>query len=85
MVGGIMRVGLCSAALVLGVSLAAPAGAAPAYPASIDRAIGSQTENTSFWGLPYPYGYAQRSSGCVRYVRVRTASGVRVRKTWVCR
>jgi hypothetical protein len=61
-----------------------PASAAPISPVNVVKDIGTQVDPASFWGLPFPYGYAYRSGSCVRYVRVQTASGPRWRRVWVC-
>jgi len=41
----------------------------------------------SFWGQPYPYGYAwyvPTDDECYKSKRVRTRSGIRIERIWVC-
>jgi len=44
----------------------------------------SAVQRVSFFGRPYPFGYTGWGH-CVRYVRVETRSGPRLRRVWVCR
>jgi hypothetical protein len=67
-------------ALVLAASCAS---AAPFKPLRIDDPLLSAIKPSSFWSLPYPYGYRYRS-GCLRYVRVHTPHGWRKKRVWVC-
>ncbi|WP_157100564.1 hypothetical protein [Rhodoplanes sp. Z2-YC6860] len=73
-----------SAAFMLGLGLAFTAQAAPINPGSINRVANTELEQASFWGLPFPYGYEERPSECVRYVRVKTRHGVIRKRVWVC-
>jgi hypothetical protein len=66
-----LMVGSAGSALALGlpINLVQPAGWA---------------QPISFFGRPYPFGYAGWGH-CVRYVRVETGAGPRLRRVWVCR
>jgi len=76
---------LVSACLVVGTSWVTPAGAAPILPVDVAKGIGLVGDQASFWGEPYPYGYAYRGGRrCLREVRVDTPSGWRYRRIWVC-
>jgi hypothetical protein len=46
--------------------------------------LSGETQFVSFYGRPYPFGYAGWGS-CVRYVHVETRRGPRLRRVWVCR
>jgi hypothetical protein len=70
---------------VMSIGLASTTVAAPASPSSLGSVLSSEVEPASFWGLPYPYGYAERPSSCFRHVKVRGRHGVRWKKVWVCR
>jgi hypothetical protein len=59
--------------------------AAPISPVDIGQGVRAELESVSFWARPFPYGYAQRHHRCVRYVRVGTRHGYRMRQVWVCR
>ncbi len=92
MAGKISRLGVCSMIAIISIGLASATHAAPVGPSNIGQVLGSEFERASFWGLPFPYGYderpygyAERSSACERYVRVRTRHGVKRKLVWVCK
>src|SRR6266404_8524850 len=61
--------GISSAAfLAAAACFATSATAAPIQPVQIGKAIGSDVQQASFWGLPYPYGYAYRDGYYTRRV-----------------
>lgn len=61
------------------------AGLAHALPMSNIAGQKSAVQKVTFWGHPFPYGYAwSRVRACTRYVPVETPSGVRYQRTWVC-
>ncbi len=77
-------------ALVAAAALAgASSGASAAGPSAALAAwgsLGSDVALASFWGRPFPYGYAWRGyPGCYRHVLVDTPWGPRWRRVWVCR
>jgi hypothetical protein len=70
-----------------------PAAAAPGAPLGVAQALGSIADQMSFWGHPYPAGYAYGhpytyAAGyrgpCYRKIRVDTPVGWRWRRVWVC-
>lgn len=72
--------GMSSAAfLAVAACFATAATAAPIQPVQIGKAIGSDVEQASFWGLPYPYGYRYRGGYYSRHIRVYHRRAVRVR------
>jgi hypothetical protein len=62
----------------------APAGAAPIAPSEMTARIGAHTHSVSFWGLPFPFGYAYRPEQCYKYEQEETPSGLRWRRVWIC-
>ena len=79
------KIVVVAAAFALGACLVSPAVAAPVQPIDIAKGVAPEIDQVSFWGLPYPYGYAWRSNPCVRHVRVHSRGGyVRWRRVWVC-
>ena len=84
MAGRTLQQVVFSTAFMLGLGLASAAQAAPINPASINRVANTELGQASFWGLPFPYGYEERPSECVRYVRVKTRHGVVRKRVWVC-
>lgn len=74
------------AALLTGVAgVACTSHAAPFVPVDLAAMAVPAAEHVSFWGRPFPYGYAYRRGGCTRIVRVETPDGWRVKRIWVCR
>ena len=78
-------------ALVAAAALAvanAPSEALAAGPSGglgVWGALESDIAQASFWGRPYPYGYASRGyPGCFRRVVVETPWGPRWRRVWAC-
>jgi hypothetical protein len=45
--------------------------------------VASMATAISFWGRPYPYGYAGWGP-CVRYERIETERGIMSRRVWIC-
>jgi hypothetical protein len=74
---------VAAAALGTACGSTAVSAAGPGFPGALP-AVGPNVELASFWGEPYPYGYAWRH-GCVRHVKVETPYGWRWRRVWVCR
>jgi hypothetical protein len=66
------------------VGCLSPASAAPIAASKTTGLIGSHTNLASFWGLPFPYGYAYRPGQCYIYVQEETRRGLRRRRVWVC-
>lgn len=62
MVRSISHFVIIAALFAIGLVSVAPAGAAPVYPIALGSSVALQ-EQTSFWGMPYPYGYAYRGYG----------------------
>lgn len=79
------RIAQFAAVLAVSGFLASPAIAVPAYPVAIGAGVGADVEQASFWGLPFPYGYADLGHRCVRHIRVHTRHGIRWRRVWLCR
>ena len=84
MVRRISHIVIIAASFAIGACLATPSFAAPIHPVELGKGAASALEQASFWGLPYPYGYAYRDNPCVRHVRVQTKAGWRMRRIWVC-
>ena len=80
--------GKTSVALVLAAFLAsgftAPSNAAVTMPMALGQSMGNEIDRVSFWGEPYPYGYAYLHNPCIRYFRIETARGWRWKREWVC-
>jgi hypothetical protein len=69
---------------VLAVGLVMGSGSASALGLPVNPLQQSaETQPVSFMGRPYPFGYSGWGQ-CVRYVRVETRSGPRLRRVWVC-
>lgn len=70
---------LCGVLAVTG-ALAGPMNVA--RPASAEAPIARVT----FWGHPYPYGYAyvHHESGCLERRRIQTYHGWVWKKVWIC-
>jgi hypothetical protein len=86
--GDSKMLGKASITLVVTASLvtgfAALSRAAPAMPITMGPSMGSDTYRISFWGEPYPYGYAYLHNPCVRYFRIETPRGWRWKREWIC-
>lgn len=81
MLGAVAATALALAAMPT-AALAFGPGFSPMHPAA-----SAAIEQASFWGLPFPYGYAgwRRHPECVRVVEERDIWGVvRWRRVWVC-
>jgi hypothetical protein len=70
---------ILAAGLMMGSGPASALGL-PVHPAQLT----GETQLVSFFGRPYPFGYTGWGH-CVRYVRVETSRGPRLRRVWVCR
>ena len=66
-------------------STPSPAGPVPADPLAVVANLRSPVENVTFWGLPFPYGYAAPRESCFRHAWVETPEGWRWRRVYVCR
>jgi hypothetical protein len=62
----------------------APASAAPIAPLAMTALIGSRADFVSFWGRPFPYGYAYGPGQCYTYVQEETPQGLVWRRVWIC-
>lgn len=73
-------------ALALGLTVSAGSALAFASANLATPLINAQRDlhHTSFFGRPFPYGYTGWGH-CIRYVKVRTPSGVHWRRVWACR
>jgi len=73
-------------ALLIGATgLSGVSHAAPTFPVDLAAKAAPAAEHVSFWGRPFPYGYAYRRGGCTRIIRVETPDGWRVKRVWICR
>jgi hypothetical protein len=70
---------LISAALAPSVLVAAPAA-----PHALVAVSGVDVNRVSFFGWPFPYGYAYPPARCFRHVRVDTPEGWYWRTVFVC-
>jgi hypothetical protein len=70
-------------ALAAGLMMGSGSASALGLPVHPLQASG-EAQQVSFFGRPYPFGYTGWGH-CVRYVRVETRSGPRLRRVWVCR
>lgn len=73
--------GICtmaSAAFLATAAFASSATAMPIQPVQIIKDMGSEVQQVSFWGLPYPYQYSYRPGYHSRH-RVYHRRAVRVR------
>jgi hypothetical protein len=64
-----------------------PAIALPLPPAPVPLPVPARTtEPVTFWGKPYPYGYAyvRPQPKCWVSRRVETPNGWRIEEVWVC-
>ena len=75
-----MAVGASVGALATSVASAAALGSGV-----LGETAGSQFERTTFWGQPYPYGYAYTRGQCWRRVQVETDTGWRWKRINICR
>jgi ABC-type glycerol-3-phosphate transport system substrate-binding protein len=73
---------LAGAVVAAGIGIASPGLAAPGAALAPDASL---VQTVTFWGHPYPYGYAYRHDPCVRRVRVETPRGLRWKWVRVCR
>ncbi len=60
------------------------AGAAPMAPATITGLSGSSVKLASFWGQPFPFGYAYYQGQCYSYVPVESPTGYVWKRVWIC-
>jgi hypothetical protein len=78
------------AGIILGATLTAtigavsPAHAAPVAPAALKAPPDASVDRVSFWGKPFPYGYAYRRGQCYLYVWEETPRGILRRRVWIC-
>jgi len=84
MVRRISQIVIVAASLAMGACLATSTWAAPIQPVDIGQSVAPAMTQASFWGLPYPYGYADRGNRCWKRVRVQTEMGWRWQRVWVC-
>ena len=68
--------GISGAVFLAIAALSGSAVAGPVVPVQIVKHLGSDAQQASFWGLPYPYGYSYRG-GYARKVYHRRALRVR--------
>jgi hypothetical protein len=59
----------------------ATARAAPIAPTAL---IGPPAKFISFYGLPFPFGYAYFPGQCYKYVQVETPKGYAWQRVWIC-
>lgn len=69
-------------ALAAGLMMGSGSASALGLPQPLQAS--GEVQQVSFFGRPYPFGYTGWGH-CVRYVRVETRSGPRLRRVWVCR
>jgi hypothetical protein len=62
----------------------APANAAPMAPSAITARVSAGINLVSFWGLPFPFGYAYRPGQCYKEMPVDTGKGVVWKRVWIC-
>ena len=62
----------------------ATARAAPIAPSAMTALIGSPAEFVSFWGNPFPFGYAYQRGQCYMHVQEETPKGLAWRRVWIC-
>ncbi len=62
----------------------ATARAAPITPTPMTALIGPPVKFVSFWGKPFPFGYAYFPGQCYLHVRVETRKGWVWRRVWIC-
>ena len=84
MVRRISHIVIIAASFAIGACLATPGLRRPFIRLKSAKAAASAIEQASFWGLPYPYGYAYRDNPCVRHCPRPTRAGWRMRRVWVC-
>jgi hypothetical protein len=82
----VAQIAFIVASFGLGPMSASTTIAAPGYPIDHGRGARLSIELASFWGLPFPFGYAYRPPNyrCMRHVRVHTRRGWRMKRVWVC-
>jgi hypothetical protein len=82
MVSNGLRTVVVFALIVIGCL--APVNAAPIVPSTMATIVGLRADLVTFWGLPFPYGYAYRPGQCYIYQQVETPRGIRWRRVWIC-
>jgi hypothetical protein len=84
MAGRRVQMAVLAGCLGVGLAIGSPAIAVPIGPTATGVGELSGVALASFWGQPFPYGYSYRYHPCYRTERVRTRSGWRWRRVWVC-
>lgn len=69
---------------LMAVGCVATVHAAPIAPAAMTAPIGPPVEFVSFWGYPFPVGYAYLRGQCYMYVEEQTPQGIIRRRVWIC-
>jgi hypothetical protein len=82
MVGNAVRTVIVCASITIG--LCVQACAAPAVPHAMPAQVGVSADLISFWGIPFPFGYAYRPGQCYKYVQEETPEGLTWRRVWIC-
>lgn len=72
-IGALMTVGCFGAA-----------NAMPIAPAAMTALDGPPVKSVSFWGQPFPYGYAYYRGQCYSYVPVETPTGYVWKRVFIC-
>jgi len=72
-VGALMTIGCLGAAY-----------SAPIAPSAMTALSNSPIKLVSFWGRPFPWGYAAYRGQCYTYVPVETPQGQMWRRVWIC-
>lgn len=77
-----LRAVIIGALMTVGYLGAAPA--APIAPAAIATLNDAPVKLVSYWGRPFPWGYAYYPGQCYSYVQVETPSGLAWRRVFIC-
>jgi hypothetical protein len=70
--------------LTMMIGALTPGRAAPVVPSALKIPAGASADLVSFWGRPFPYGYAYRRGQCYLYVWEETPRGLLRRRVWLC-
>jgi hypothetical protein len=82
MAGNALRTVLICTSVAIG--WCAQACAAPIAPHAMIAQAVMPAHSVSFWGIPFPFGYAYRPGQCYMYVQEETPSGVVWKRVWIC-
>lgn len=69
---------------LMAIGCLATARAAPIAPTAMTALIGPPVTSVSFWGRPFPFGYAYYPRQCYMRVQVETPNGYVRRRVFIC-